>query len=101
MRKILFAVSAAALTVPAAPMVAQARSSSAYQGPTWQGRDGRTYCRRSNGTTGLVVGGAGGALVGRALDGGRSRATGTILGAAVGALVGREVQRSRSVRHCR
>jgi hypothetical protein len=99
MRKILIAVTAATLTVPAIPTAALAQSS--YQGPTWRGQDGRLHCRRSNGTTGLVVGGAGGALVGRALDGGRSRTTGTVLGAAVGALVGREVQRSRSVRRCR
>jgi hypothetical protein len=99
MRKILLAVSAATLTVPAIPSVAFAQSG--YNGPTWRGQDGRLYCRRSNGTTGLVVGGAGGALVGRALDGGRSRATGTILGAAVGALIGREVQRGRSARRCR
>lgn len=99
MRKILLAVSAAALTVPALPSVASAQG--VYNGPTWQGRDGRIYCRRSNGTTGLIVGGAGGALVGRALDRGRSRTTGTVLGAAVGALLGREVQRSRSSRRCR
>ncbi|HEX8525621.1 glycine zipper 2TM domain-containing protein [Allosphingosinicella sp.] len=102
MRKILFAVAAATLTVPALPTAAIANHDhGAYEGPTWRGSDGRLRCRRSNGTTGLVVGGAGGALVGRALDGGRSRATGTILGAAVGALVGREVQRGRSVRRCR
>jgi len=105
MRKVLFAVSAAAMTVPVAmpaPALAHGYSSAqAYNGPTWRGRDGRLYCRRSNGTTGLVVGGAAGALIGRELDGGRSRATGTILGAAVGALVGREVQKSRSQRRCR
>ena len=99
MRKILLAVTAATLTVPALPTVASAQGY--YNGPTWQGRDGRIHCRRSNGTTGLIVGGAGGALVGRALDGGRSRTTGTVLGAAVGALLGREVQRSRSTRRCR
>jgi len=64
----------------------------------WQGDDGRYYCRRGNGTTGLVIGAAGGALIGRALDGGRNRATGTILGAAAGALLGREVQRSMRCR---
>ena len=102
MRKILIAASAAALAVPALPSAALANHDhGAYQGPTWQGRDGRIYCRRSNGTTGLIVGGAGGALVGRALDGGRSRATGTVLGAAVGALLGREVQRGRAARRCR
>ena len=100
MRKILIAATAATLAVPALPTAAVAHDSG-YNGPTWQGRAGRIYCRRSNGTTGLIVGGAGGALVGRALDRGRSRTTGTVLGAAVGALLGREVQRSRSVRRCR
>ena len=57
-------------------------------------RDGRYYCRRSNGTTGLVIGAAGGALAGRAIDSRGERATGTILGAAAGALLGREVQRN-------
>ncbi len=67
----------------------------AYSGPTWRGNDGRTYCRRRDGTTGLIVGAAAGAVIGRAIDGGRNRATGTIVGGAVGALVGREVARSR------
>lgn len=61
----------------------------------WRGRDGRYYCRRANGTTGMLVGGAVGALVGRQLDGGRDRATGTIVGAAGGALLGREIERGR------
>jgi hypothetical protein len=107
MRKILMAVTAATLTVPALPSAALAghngyyHQASAYNGPTWRGRDGRTYCRRSNGTTGLIVGGAAGALAGRAIDTRGERATGTILGAAVGALLGREVQRGRSARRCR
>ena len=69
-------------------------------GEVWQGRDGRYYCRRGNGTTGLVIGAAGGALIGRAIDGGRNRATGTILGAAVGALLGRHVER-KVISKCR
>ncbi len=64
----------------------------------WQGEDGRTYCRRSDGTVGLIIGGAGGALLGRAVDGSPSRATGTILGAAAGALLGREIDRKRRCR---
>ena len=59
----------------------------------WRGSDGQYRCRRANGTTGLVIGGAVGALVGRELDGGRDRTTGTILGAAGGALLGRELDR--------
>ena len=109
MRKILFAVAATTMAIPATmalPMdSAEAQSryyrNGQYYGPTWQGRDGRVYCRRPNGTVGLIVGGAAGALVGRAIDGGRSRTTGTILGAAAGALIGREIARNRSTRRCR
>ncbi|MFT4056821.1 MAG: hypothetical protein QM681_20115, partial [Novosphingobium sp.] len=36
-----------------------------YRRSSWRGNDGRYYCRRSNGTTGLLIGGAGGALLGR------------------------------------
>lgn len=88
-----------ALTIPAAPAEAQSRyydRNGYYNGPTWRGRDGRTHCRRSNGTTGLLIGGAAGALIGREIDGGRDRTTGTIVGAAAGALLGREVERGRS-----
>ncbi len=59
----------------------------------WRGDDGRYHCRRGNGTTGLVIGGAVGALLGREIDGGRDRTLGTIIGAAGGALLGREIDR--------
>jgi Glycine zipper 2TM domain len=99
MRKMFSALTAIAL---ATPMVAVSTApAAAHYGNgarEWQGADGRTYCRKSNGTVGLVIGGAGGALLGRAVDGGRSRATGTILGAAAGALIGREIQRKRRCR---
>ena len=62
----------------------------------WRGRDGRNYCKRSNGTTGLIVGAAAGALAGRAIDTHGERTTGTVLGAAAGALLGREVTRSHA-----
>ena len=107
MRTLILALSATAMAIPASMALptdqAEAQSryyrNGNYYGPTWRGRDGRIYCRRSNGTVGLVIGGAAGALIGRELDGGRNRATGTILGAAAGALIGREVARSR--RRCR
>lgn len=57
----------------------------------WRGNDGRRYCRKKDGTTGLIVGGAVGALLGREIDGGYNRSTGTILGAAAGALLGKEI----------
>lgn len=59
----------------------------------WRAKDGRYYCRRENGTTGLIIGAAVGALVGRELDGGRDRTVGTIIGTAGGGLLGRAIDR--------
>ncbi|MEL6530135.1 MAG: glycine zipper 2TM domain-containing protein [Pseudomonadota bacterium] len=59
----------------------------------WRGRDGRYYCKRGNGTTGLIVGAAGGALLGRAIDTRGDRTVGTLLGGALGAVIGREIDR--------
>ncbi|NNM78198.1 glycine zipper 2TM domain-containing protein [Sphingomonas sp. ID1715] len=61
----------------------------------YRGNDGRYYCRRSDGTTGLIIGGAVGALLGNAIDGGRSSILGTLIGGAAGAALGREVQRGQ------
>ena len=71
-----------------------------YNGPSWRGDDGRMYCRKRDGTTGLIVGAAAGALVGRAIDSRGDRAAGTIIGGVAGALVGREVERSASRNRC-
>jgi hypothetical protein len=106
MRNAILGLAAVTMTVPAFSVPAMAHdngrysryydSQGYYNGPTWRGQDGRRYCRRSNGTTGLIVGGAGGALLGRAIDTRGERTTGTILGAVAGALIGREIQRGRS-----
>ena len=62
----------------------------------WRGNNGRYYCRKKDGTTGLIIGAAGGALIGREIDGGYNRAAGTIIGAAIGGLLGREIDRGRA-----
>lgn len=67
----------------------------------WRGNDGRYRCTKSNGTTGLLIGGAAGALLGRTVDTRGDRATGTIVGAAAGALLGREIDRNNSRPRCR
>jgi hypothetical protein len=64
----------------------------------WRGRDGRTYCRKKDGTTGLIIGAAAGALLGREVDTRGERTTGTILGAAAGALLGKKVAGGTSCR---
>lgn len=101
MNKIMLAAAAASLAVPMVPAPALAHGGNRYySGRTWQDDNGRLRCRRPDGTTGLIVGAAGGALIGRAIDTRGERATGTILGAAAGALIGRQLDRSRRVR-CR
>lgn len=60
----------------------------------YRGRDGRYYCRRDDGTTGLIVGGVAGGILGNIIAPGGSETLGTILGAAAGAVVGREVDRN-------
>jgi hypothetical protein len=57
----------------------------------WRGNDGRTYCRKKDGTTGLIIGGAAGALLGREVDSRGDRTLGTVLGAAAGALLGKSL----------
>lgn len=62
----------------------------------WRGNDGRYRCRRGDGTTGLLIGGALGGVLGNGIAGRGDRTLGTILGVAGGALLGREVDRSNS-----
>ena len=62
----------------------------------YRGRDGRYYCRRNDGTTGLIIGAGVGALIGNAIDDGRSSTLGTLIGAFAGGAIGREVDRGNS-----
>jgi uncharacterized protein YcfJ len=94
MRKSILALTAVALAVPTVP-ITPAVAYDGYRGKVWRDSQGRYRCKRPNGTTGLIVGAAGGALIGRAIDTRGERATGTILGAAAGALIGRRIDRSR------
>jgi hypothetical protein len=66
------------------------------QDRVYRGSDGRYYCRRSDGTTGTVIGAIGGGVLGAILGGGG--ALGTILGAGGGALLGRSVDKGEV--HC-
>ncbi len=123
MKKTMISLTAAALFLPATPALADAGGYSDHGGPVagfyrvsdddwdddddryyksrrmkrgdryWRGRDGRYRCKRDDGTVGLIIGGAVGALLGREIDGGRDRTVGTVLGAAGGALLGREIDR--------
>ena len=61
----------------------------------WRGNDGRYYCRKDNGTTGLLIGGAVGGLAGHEIAGSGDKLLGTIIGAGAGALIGREIDRDK------
>lgn len=62
----------------------------------WRGNDGRYYCRKDNGTTGLLIGAAVGGLIGNEVAGRGDKTLGAILGAVGGGLLGREIDRSDS-----
>ncbi|MCW3835923.1 glycine zipper 2TM domain-containing protein [Sphingomonas canadensis] len=62
----------------------------------YRGQDGRYYCRRPDGTTGLVVGAIAGGVLGNIIAPGGSETLGTLLGAGVGAAVGAEVDRGNA-----
>ena len=102
MRRLVLATCSVALALPAVPDAAAARSrhqGSEYEGKVWRDSHGKLRCKRPDGTTGLIVGAAAGALLGRAIDTHGEKATGTILGAAAGALIGHRIERSHL--HCR
>lgn len=60
----------------------------------YYGQDGRYYCRRQDGTTGLIVGGLAGGTLGAAIAPGGSGLLGALIGGAAGAAVGQSVDKS-------
>lgn len=65
----------------------------------YAGRDGRYYCRRSDGTTGLIVGGIAGGVLGAVIAPGSSGVLGALIGGTGGAALGKSID-SNNVR-CR
>jgi hypothetical protein len=57
----------------------------------YRGSDDRYYCRRDDGTTGLIVGGISGGVLGHVIARGGWKTLGTIIGAGAGALIGRAI----------
>jgi uncharacterized protein YcfJ len=108
MRKILLAMSAATMVVTTSMALPYASAEARkhyrdrgrdYRYSEWRGRDGRYHCRRPDGTVGTILGGVGGALIGRTIDTRGDRTTGTVLGAAGGALLGNQI--AKGGRRCR
>jgi len=60
----------------------------------YRGQDGRYYCRRPDGSTGLIVGALAGGVLGNIIAPGGSELLGTVLGAVAGGVAGRQIDRS-------
>ena len=65
----------------------------------YRGSDNRYYCKRDDGTTGLIVGGITGGVLGNVISPGGSKTLGTIIGAGAGALIGRAIDDGDIVCH--
>jgi hypothetical protein len=65
----------------------------------YRGSDNRYYCKRDDGTTGLIIGGVGGGVLGNVSAPGGYKPRGTILGAGAGAVIGRQVDKGDIVCH--
>jgi hypothetical protein len=61
----------------------------------FRGYDNRYYCRRSDGTTGLIIGGLAGGTLGNVIAPGGSKLLGSIIGGSLGAVIGNSVDRNR------
>lgn len=62
----------------------------------YRGQDGRYYCRRPDGTTGLVIGGIAGGALGAAIAPGGSGLLGALIGGAAGAAAGEAIDKGEA-----
>ncbi|GGO95647.1 glycine zipper 2TM domain-containing protein [Stakelama pacifica] len=113
MRSLILGLTAATLTVPAMPAIARdhhGHGRHQHYNPeahyrrgepirvtrntrVYRGDNGRYYCRRPDGTTGLIIGAAAGGVLGNMLGKGDSKLLTTVIGGAAGGLLGREIER--------
>ena len=106
MKKLALAIATASLTIPAAPALADPPAHAPAHGKRAKDRAAiydangyyisprrKYYCKRDNGTTGLVIGAGVGALAGHELPGDGDKTLGVLLGAALGGVLGRAIDR--------
>jgi outer membrane lipoprotein SlyB len=93
MRRLILSLSALSLAIPAS-FTLPTSPAEARKAQTYRGKSQRYYrdCRYSSGTTGLIAGGVGGAVIGDKVIGGG--VLGPVVGAVGGALAGRAIDRS-------
>jgi hypothetical protein len=103
MRKMMLALGAFSLVLPTSMVVSAVGpmgKAEAKRHLKYSKKRGRYVCHKSGGTTGAIVGGIGGALLGRTIDTGGDRTAGTLIGGGAGALAGREIDRGSKRRNC-
>lgn len=61
----------------------------------YRNNSGGYYCKRRDGTTGTIVGGVAGGVLGNIIAPGGSKTLGTVLGAGAGALIGNQIDRKK------
>ena len=99
MRNIFLTLAAASLAIPATMALPVSKAEARKHYRSNASRHYRT-CRHSSGTTGLVAGGVGGALLGNSVLG--HGALGTIAGGVGGAFAGRAIDRTITAKNrCR
>jgi uncharacterized protein YcfJ len=92
----MLALGASAMVLPSVMVTTtQADAQRRYKYREWKGNDGRWRCRKPDGTTGLIVGGVAGGVLGSLLTNGGSNTLGALIGAGAGALLGRSVDRGQ------
>ncbi|TPG10941.1 glycine zipper 2TM domain-containing protein [Sphingomonas oligophenolica] len=101
MRKLMLALGCTAMVVPSMVLpVSSADAQRRYKYREFKDRNGHWRCKKPDGTTGTIIGGVAGALVGRTIDTRGDRTIGTLGGAVAGALAGRAIEKSGS-KSCR
>ncbi|MFN3371806.1 MAG: glycine zipper 2TM domain-containing protein [Sphingomonadaceae bacterium] len=71
---------------------AQVRGNDRY----WWGPNGQVYCRRSDGTTGVIVGAIAGGTLGNMVAAQGDKRLGSVIGGTLGAILGREIDRGNA-----
>ncbi len=104
MRKMMLTLGLTAMVVPTLTTIPAAdaqRRHSHRRDREYRGDRDYVHCKKNNGTTGTIVGGVGGALLGRTIDTHGDRTVGTLGGAAAGALAGRAIDKGSTKNRCR
>ncbi len=106
MNKTMLALGLTAMIVPTLSTIPAADAQRRHSHKTYKHREYRgdrdyVRCKKNNGTTGTIVGGVGGALLGRTIDTRGDRTIGTLGGAAAGALAGRAIDKGSTKNRCR